>query len=178
MQGLHSTDMVMAVMWCGDPNRRPHTPGIHTAGTQTCKPAEKLGNATCVCILKLTQRRGEGEGGGLVGRGPGRGGHLVVPSPGFRVDRLPNSAQHTQAAPAVLLHSFIALGHEAPDGCRSCVQDGHLLTMRTVQFDNQYADKRHALYCMSEQCCACRDYPAVLPGLLVTAAHTVCLAAV
>lgn len=32
---------------------------------------------------------------------------------------------------------------------------------------------RHALHDTDEQCCGCRDYPAVLPVLLKTAAHTI-----
>ncbi len=47
---------------------------------------------------------------------------LIVPPPGFRVDRLPNSAQDAQAAALVLGDRTIPLGHQASDGCGGSVQ--------------------------------------------------------
>jgi len=47
---------------------------------------------------------------------------LIIPPPGFRVDRLPNSAQDAQAAALVLGDRTIPLGHQASDGCGGSVQ--------------------------------------------------------
>src|SRR5262249_27555109 len=53
--------------------------------------------------------------------------HVVIPLPGFRIDRLTDTAEDAQGAARVLLHELVALTHQGTQGGRSGIEDVDLV---------------------------------------------------
>ncbi len=61
--------------------------------------------------------------------------HLIVPFPGLHIDGLTHGSQNAQRLPGSLPDNIIALCHERSDGCRGCVEEGHLQIVSEPRFE-------------------------------------------